>query len=99
MTSIAKQNIEEFVFDVALPEMFKRVGCDPANIPSQVRVPRWFTTNVWSVEDEQAFKEWLVPQLIEHFDMAKKLAEKEADAFLFNFGWSTGKEKQGELPL
>lgn len=96
---MVRYKIEELVFNKYLPEMFKRVGRSTDTIKTTIKEPSWFTSTKWTIEQENIFKIWLVSQLRKDIKLTKKAAEREADMFCLNFGWSTGEEKQLEMPL
>jgi len=91
--------IENLVFSEFLPEMFRRVGLKEGDINDLTKLPNWFTSEQWTEEDEKKFKEWLVQRIRYKVKLTKRAAEQVAAMFILNYGWSTGVEKQLELPL
>ena len=99
LIDMTKLKIDQLVFTEFLPEMFKRVGYSEQDINDLTKEPQWYLKNTWSVKDEEDFTKWLITRLKYRLNMSQKVAEREARMFLFNFGWSTQEEKQGELAL
>ena len=97
--NMVRYKIDDLVFNKYLPEMFKRVGRSSDNIKNIIKTPNWFTSTNWTAKQEKEFKLWLVSQLRKDIKLTKEAAEREADMFCLNFGWSTGEEKQLELSL
>jgi hypothetical protein len=97
--SFIDSKIENLVFSEFLPEMFRRVGLDGSDINDLTKLPNWFTSKQWTEKDEQEFKEWLVERIRYKVKLTKRAATQVADMFVLNYGWSTGVEKQLELPL
>lgn len=94
------KNIDELIFCELLPEMFKRVGLKNSDINDLTKVPQWFTTQKWTIEQEQDFTNWVARRLRSKLNMPVKQAEREAKMFLLNFGWSLeDRDKQLELDL
>ena len=91
--------IENLVFSEFLPEMFRRVGLNENDINDLTKLPNWFTSQQWTEKDEKEFKEWLVGRIRYKVRLTKRAAEQVADMFILNYGWSTGVEKQLELPF
>jgi len=92
-----KITVDEILFTELLPEMFERVGLKKSDINDLTKLPNWFTSKKWTTQDEKAFYSWLVPHLKKRLVISKLEAMNLAKAFIFQYGWSTGVEKQGVL--
>ena len=91
--------IENLVFSEFLPEMFRRVGLNNSDINDLTKLPNWFSSKSWTEKDEEEFKEWLVGRIRYKVKLTKRAAKQVASMFILSYGWSTGVEKQLELPL
>jgi hypothetical protein len=97
--NMVKHKIDELIFNELLPEMFKRVGKEGVDLKKACQEPEWYMKEKWTAQDELAFKTWMVQKLRTKLKMTKRLAERETEMFLLNWGWTTGQEKQLELAL
>ena len=78
-----------------LTKMCEVVGTDPTVIDFKEK--DWFLKHTWTEEQEENFKKWFVnflktnskarQQLLEHPNATKKILEKAATEFVFNYGW------------
>lgn len=47
----------------------------------------WYLLRTWTAAQEKEFKEWFVKEVRKQFGFSKKIAEKEANWFVFDVGW------------
>jgi len=66
-----------------LEEMFRRVGLE---YPDEELTSKenWYTLHVWTKEEEDSFREWMLKKLKRHRLMR---AELEVEMFLLQWGW------------
>ena len=76
--------------DDCIKEMFRRVGVEYS--AEFVTDPKWFWKCEWTEEQETDFKKWLIKQMKKH-SLLKHRADKEADWFLFMWGWKIRKDE------
>lgn len=86
-----QEDRDEILMDVVITKLFNCVGLDwdMERINSFVSKKDWWLEHSWSEETESRFKDWLIIELLKRKRCSKKLAEKEARMFLFNYGWKT----------
>jgi hypothetical protein len=79
--------IQKKIVGQALTKMFAVVGAK--YVPGK-RYPRgWYLNRSWTDKQETKFKIWLVAFLRKKLQWPKRMAEKEASWFLFDYGWKT----------
>ena len=81
----------EKIYEIALKELFKRVGLKYPNKKFTAK-DGWYNKRAWTEEEYQDFNKWMVKLLMKRMGMLKKKAEFEAGMFLLNYSWATPKD-------
>lgn len=68
-----------------LTEMFSRVGLEYD--PEFTKQESWYALKTWSADTQVSFAQWLSRYIRKTFNVSKKLAEREANWFVFYCGW------------
>lgn len=75
----------EQIFQECLDEMFRRVGIRYSK--KFVGQIDWYRNKSWTENEEKSFKDWMVGLLRKKKRWTKRMSEKEAGWFVFNYGW------------
>lgn len=49
---------------------------------------KWYLKHSWTEEQEKKFEEWLVKYLMKEENLSRKYAQKKAEWYLFDYGWT-----------
>lgn len=78
----------DLLFKEIMERLFAVIGLEFKE--ETVKEERWYLKHTWTKEQENEFTQWLTRLLMKKKRMSKIRATKEAQYFVFAYGWKIG---------
>ena len=89
MNKRKQKKLDDF-YELALEEMFKRVGFESYD-REFTNQQWWFTKREWTLEEEVDYTKWFIDTYSKTMGEPKYKSKEVASMFIFNYGWKLKK--------